>query len=344
MSVFGSCLLIFGPEGLFAERAARQRIREALEERPGSQVNRVEAGDLDGNLFAEITGGSLLSSDSVTVISDIGSTPPELADALLSVALAPPPELVLILVHGGGVKGKGLLDKLKKAKLERVEATALKPWEAPSFVVSEARAQRVRMGQEAAQALVAAVGTDPRALAAAVDQLRADTEGAEITERVIATYFAGRAEVSSFMIADAALAGNIPLALERLRWALGTGVAAVLITSALASSLRGLGRYLDARTMRLRDADLARQIGVPPFKLKDLHRSSRGWTPEGVSAAVRAVAGADAPLQGAAADPHYSLGRRLRGAGPPQPGGAPPDPDYALERMLLAVVTQRRSS
>ena len=319
MSVFGSCLLIFGPEDLFAERAARRRIQQALEERPDSQVNRVEAADLDGNLFAEITGGSLLSSDSVTVISDIGATPPELSDALLGVALAPPPELVLILVHGGGVKGKGLLDKLKKAKLERVEAASLKPWEIAGFVAAEARSMRVRMSQEAAQALVVAVGSDLRALAAAVDQLRSDTEGAEITESVIATYFAGRAEVSSFTIADAALVGNTPLALERLRWALGTGVAAVLITSALASSLRGLGRYLDARGLRLRDADLARQIGVPPFKVKELHRSSRGWTPDGVSAAIRAVSVADAQVKGAATDP-----------------------DFALERMLLAVVAQRR--
>lgn len=320
MPVFGSCLLVHGPEGLIAERASRQRIAEALAERPDAQINRVEAGELDGNLLAEITGGSLLASESVTVISDIGATPVELVDALLSVALNPPDELALVLVHCGGVKGKGLLDKLKKAKLERVEAATLKPWEVPGFVSAEARRLKVRMGQDAAQALVAAIGPDLRALAAALDQLRSDTEGAEITEQVIATYFAGRAEVSSFTIADAALIGNTPQALERLRWALGTGVAAVLITSAFASGLRSLGRYLEARGSGLKDYELAREIGVPPFKIKELHRNYRGWTPHGISAAIRAVAVADAQVKGAATDP-----------------------DYALERMVLAVIAQRRS-
>lgn len=320
-SVFGTCLLIYGPEGLLAERAVKARTKAALAERKGAQLNRVEAAELDGNQLAEITGGSLFSSDSVTVINDIGSTPPELADALLEAALHPSDDLALVVVHAGGVKGKGLLDKLKKAKLESFEAAAIKPWEVSQFVIAEAKRLKVPMRQDAAQTLVDAVGSDLRALAGAVDQLRSDTEGAEVTPDVVQRYFAGRAEVTSFAVSDAALAGQASLALERLRWALGTGVAAVLVTSAMASGLRGLGKYLDARGMRLSDYDLAREIGVPPFKVKDMHRTSKGWTPDGVAAALQAVATADAQVKGAATDPNY-----------------------ALERMVLAVITQRRST
>lgn len=319
MSVFGRTLLVTGPESLLGARAANERVRAAQAEAQGAQLNRIEAMDLDGNTLSEVTGGSLFSSDAITVINDLGSTPPELADALVAVAADVPPELCLVLIHGGGAKGKALLDRLKKARLETVEVAAVKPWDLPKFVLAEARGHGMRLTPESAQALVDAVGNDLRALAAAVNQLVSDTDGDVIDVATINRYFAGRAEVTSFQVVDATLAGNATLALERLRWALGTGVAAVLITSAMASGVRGMARYLDARSLRLSDFDLARQIGVPPFKVKDLHRTSKGWTSEGTARALLAVAKADAQVKGAASDP-----------------------DHALERLVLTVIEQRR--
>ena len=46
--------------------------------------------------------------------------------------------------------------------------------------------------------------------------------------------FAGRAEATSFAVADAAIEGRTAAALEELRWALDGGVAPVLVTSAFA--------------------------------------------------------------------------------------------------------------
>ena len=57
----------------------------------------------------------------------------------------------------------------------------------------------------------------------------------------------------------------------------------MLVTSALAGSLRGLGKYLELRSARMPDNDLARQVGVPPWKLKDLSRLSRDWSSQAVS-------------------------------------------------------------
>ena len=89
----------------------------------------------------------------------------------------------------------------------------------------------MKLSQEAAGVLVAAVGNDLRALTSAIAQLADDADGAPVDEALVQKYFAGRAEVTSFAVSDAVLAGNTSLALERLRWALGTGVAPVLITS-----------------------------------------------------------------------------------------------------------------
>src|SRR5690606_39702445 len=80
---------------------------------------------------------------------------------------------------------------------------------------------------EACQALVDALGSDLRELASAVSQLVADVEGT-IDEAVVGRYYTGRAEASSFTVADRAVEGRTAEALEALRWSLSTGVAPVL--------------------------------------------------------------------------------------------------------------------
>ena len=84
-------------------------------------------------------------------------------------------------------------------------------------------------------------------------------------------------------------------------------MAPVLVTSALAAALRALGKYHDVRSARLSDAELAREIDVPPWKVKDLNRQSRAWTPSAVARAIRRVARADADVKGAASDAEFAL-------------------------------------
>ncbi|MGO4957103.1 DNA polymerase III subunit delta [Luteococcus sp. Sow4_B9] len=300
-----------GPESLVAERIVADRVASALRDVPGAEVTKVTAVELEGNRFAELTGGSLFAAASVVVVEDLANLPQDLFEQVLATAKSPGDDLCLTLVHGGGQKGKGLVDKLKKAKVPVAEAAAIKSWELPRWVAGEAKRSKVSMDPEAAQTLVDAVGNDLRALAGAVSQLGSDWQGQHVTAAMIQRYFAGRADVTSFAVADDIMAGRPGPALEKLRWALSTGVAPVLVTSAIASSLRGLGKYLDARSSRMSEGEMAREVGVPPWKIKDLARLSRSWSPAGVSQALRAVAIADAQVKGAASDPHFALERLL---------------------------------
>lgn len=79
-----------------------------------------------------------------------------------------------------------------------------------------------------------------------MSQLVADVEGT-IDEVVVGRYYTGRAEASSFTVADRAVEGRAAEALEALRWSLSTGVAPVLITSALAQGVRAIGKLSSAR-------------------------------------------------------------------------------------------------
>ena len=318
---FATVTLIQGPDGLLAERAVRQLVDEAVRQRPDATISRVPASGLDRGTLAEITAGSLFSAASVVVVEQLAELPANLADDVVALATAPEPDLALILVHEGGVKGKALLDRLRKAKVQQVDAPMVKAWELPQFVSAEVRRQGGRIDRPTAEALVNAVGSDLRSVAGAVAQLLADTEEQVITRADVGGYFAGRAEVSGFAVADHCLDGDREAALGSLRWALETGVAPVLLTSAIAAALRNLGKYLGAREERLRDADLARRVGVPPWKLKDLARQARGWNAPAVAAAIQFAATADAQVKGASGDP-----------------------GFALDMLVLGVIERRRDS
>jgi DNA polymerase-3 subunit delta len=210
------------------------------------------------------------------------------------------------VVHAGGAKGKALLDGLSRLGVRRISCAKItKPGERLGFVRAEVRRIGGQISEDAARSLVEAVGNDLRELAAACSQMVADTPG-RIDETAVARYHRGRAEVSGFAVADQAVEGHLAGALEQLRWALATGVAPVLITSALAQGVRSLAKVGGA-PRSLRGAALAKELGMPPWKIDRVQRQLRGWSPEGVARAVGAVAEADADVKGGAADPAYAL-------------------------------------
>ncbi|HEY6737800.1 MAG TPA: DNA polymerase III subunit delta [Actinopolymorphaceae bacterium] len=306
----GTVRLVHGAEDLLSERAVKAVLAAVRTEDPDADVTEIDAATLAPGGLAELTSPSLFAATRAVVVRGLENISPEAADALLAYVRSPRPDVALVLVHRGGQKGRGVVTKLEKAKVEIVRCEAPKSWEVPRFVTGEVRRLRGSIDEEAASLLVDAVGSDLRALAGAVSQLLADTGGEPITPALIQRYFAGRVQVTSFAVADAVLAGRTAEALEQLRWALRDGVAPVLVTSALASGLRGL-LELSGAGRGLRDADLARQVGVPPWKLKTMRSQLRGWTQNGLATALEAVAQADADVKGAADDAEYALERAV---------------------------------
>lgn len=296
-----------GPETLLSERAVAARVDAARTERPDAEVIRATGAAMTGADFLEASGGSLFSPTTILVLDQICDLDKDLFEMVTQTAARPGPDLCLVLVHPGGVKGKGLLDRLRKAGVQRVEVAAPKPWKVPEFISTEARSAGLVLEADAADALQLALGDDLRTLASALAQLASDTDSKRISAQMVTTYFGGRAEVKGYVVADAALAGNLARALEQLRWALSTGTAPVQVSAALALGLRRLGLYLDLRTSRMNDFDLARAIGVPPMRVKELSRDSRSWNQRGVATAITAVARADAAVKGASVDAEYAL-------------------------------------
>ncbi|GHH33349.1 DNA polymerase III subunit delta [Streptomyces candidus] len=298
--------LAVGQEDLLLDRAVQQVVAAARAADSDTDVRDLTPDKLEPGTLAELTSPSLFSERKVVVVRNAQDLTADTVKDVKAYLTAPAEEITLVLLHAGGAKGKGLLDAARKAGAREVACPkTTKPAERLSFVRSEFRALGRSATPEAGQALVDSIGSDLRELASAVSQLVADVEGT-IDEEVVGRYYTGRAEASSFTVADRAVEGRAAEALEALRWSLSTGVAAVLITSALAQAVRAIGKLASA-PRGARPGDLARDLGMPPWKIDRVRQQMRGWTADGVADALRAIAEADAGVKGGGDDPEYAL-------------------------------------
>lgn len=320
-TAFGKLLLITGNAEFLADRTRRRAVAAVRDEAAEVELSEATGGQLAAGELAALTSPSLFSSASVLVLTELENLGETAAAELISYASSPQADVAVVCVHSGGNKGKGTLDKLRKAPAVHEVKVAAPKYERDfiAWVRSEAQHLGRSIQERAAALLVTSVGQNLRALAGAVDQLATSGDpGTEITEDVVRQYFGGRAEVRGYEIADAAIEGRLDDALERARWAETARVAPVLITSAVATGLRQLAQ-LAAAPAGLRDGDLAAQVGAPPFKIRALRQQLRAWDQQGLRGALEAVAQADVAVKG---------------------GGA--DPGYAVERMILRVAAARQ--
>jgi DNA polymerase-3 subunit delta len=314
VTAFGSILLISGAGGsaeFLADRMRARALASALAGQPGCEVTMSSAGSLAAGEFLGLTSASLFSAATAVVLTELEDIADAPGNELVAYAAEPSPDVALIAVHGGGQKGKKVLDQLRaSAAVTEVKIEAPKyERDYVGWVRGESREVGAPLDDAAATLLVQAVGQDLRALAGAVDQLAATRDGTEpITIDTVRQYFGGRADVRGYEIADAAIDGRFDLALERTRWAESAKVAAPIIVSALAAGLRSLAKLADAEP-RMSDVDVAKLIGAPPFKIRSLKQQLRGWNSDGLAVALRAVAAADLDIKSGEADPAYAVER-----------------------------------
>jgi DNA polymerase-3 subunit delta len=282
-------------------------VRAARALDPDADVRDVAAADLPGLL--DLTTPSLFGELRLVVVRGVHELAEELRDGLLSLATSGQAGVHVVLVHPGGQKGRKLVDAAKAAGAQVVSCTKVdKVGDRIGFVQGEFTAAGRPASPGACRALVEAVGGDLRELAAACEQLAADTAG-QVDERAVARYFRGRADASGFVVADRAIEGDVPGALTELRLARQVGVDPVLVVAALARQIRNVARVASAG--RAAPDAIARDLKLAPWMVDKARRQSRGWTPATLAAAHRAVAEADAEVKGAGSDPAYAVERAV---------------------------------
>lgn len=307
-----SLVLLAGPETFLAERAL-----QVLQERMTSLDPQLEVTDLDATAYSD---GELLYAASPSLFGEprlIRVTGVEkCTDAFLDDALRyvsePQPDVVVVFRHSGGNRGKKLLDALRQVGEPAlvVECKEIKKDdERLGFISAEFSAAGVAIEPRAKRALADAFTTSLPELASACAQLISDTSGSPVTEAIVAKYYGGRVEATTFQLADLAIAGRGGEALVHLRHAMHSGAEPVLVVAAFAMKLRQMAHVGGAQGGL---DQVAQQLGMAPWQVRNARNSLQGWDEAGLGTAIVEVANTDAAVKGAARDPHYALERLVR--------------------------------
>lgn len=285
-----------------------------------------------GLAFSEASSPSLFGDVPLIVVDGVEQVDDSLQRTLLELAAEPESAPRAILVVRGGVKGRGFVDKLRKAGVVQLVLELPKGRGIDEFISKEFRShKRKAPTADAVKALREAVGDDLRSLAAAISQLSVDLEEDPVTAAGVERYYEGMATVAPYVIADQAFAGQVTEALTSLRWAFerDPGVGPAVVAN-FVSAVRGMVAVSTAAA-GLPDAEVARVAGVPPWKVRILKSQARSWSPKRLADATLLLTRADAALKGGQID--------VKGAVEVLD---PPQRQALLERTVVAVAELAR--
>lgn len=302
-------VLVVGSEGLLADRATAAVLAAAREADPETEVERIDAAGYPAGRLAVATSPSLFGGGRVVILEGVELTNEALVADLTAYLRDPAPEACIVVRHNGAARARPLLEAARHTGAPEAACLPItRDDEKVQFANEEFRRGGRKVAPAAVRAVVDAVGSDLRELAAACSQLIADTdEHGRIDEAEVERYFGGRVEVTGFKVADAAVAGHPEEALVLLRHALATGADPVPLVAAVAMKVRALAKVSAAG--RGRSADLAKQLGMAPWQIDRARRELGGWDETSLAVAVGAVADADTMVKGGGRDAVYAVER-----------------------------------
>jgi len=305
-------VLLTGTESFLADRALRILTDRMKSSDAGVEINDLDAADYQQGDLLQLASPSLFGEPRLLRVQAVEKCNDAFLEDALSYLSAPEADVVVVLRHGGGNRGKKLLDAIKSAGAAAlvVECKEIKKdAERVTFVQQEFQRHGVTIEPRAVRALVDAFSTDLAELASACSQLITDVGSTGITAATVERYYGGRVEATTFQIADQAISGHFAEALALLRHAMNSGVEPVMIVAAFAMKLRtmalvgGASGSIDA---------VAGELGMAPWQARNARSSLQGWDQAGLGAAILEVAHTDGAVKGSGPNPEYALERMVR--------------------------------
>lgn len=115
-------VLVQGAESLLADRA----ITQVIAAKADAQVITLSSDEIEIGVITDNLAPSLFGDQRVVVIKEIQDLDSECSDEIATYLENQDENLTLLLWHKGGVKGKALVDKIKKAGAQIIAAEAVK--------------------------------------------------------------------------------------------------------------------------------------------------------------------------------------------------------------------------
>src|SRR5690554_3366917 len=303
-------VLVSGTETLLADRSIRL-LRDTLKlEDPSLEVSDLEADSYAPGELITLASPSLFAEPRLIRVANVEKCTDAFITECIAYLESPADDTYLVLRHGGGVRGKKLLDSIRGGAGGGIEVvcTELKrESDKLDFARDEFSSAGKKVSQGALRALVSAFSDDLAELASACQQLIADAT-AEVSESTVEKYYSGRVETNAFKVADSSIAGRHGESLVLLRHALASGADPVPMVAAFAMKLRTMAKLVGRRGG---SGQLAGQLGLAPWQVERAQRDLQGWTEAGLGRCIQLLAETDAAVKGAERDPIFALERMV---------------------------------
>jgi DNA polymerase-3 subunit delta len=294
-------VFVTGTESYLAGRAIRQIKQILKHEFPELEISEIADGEYRAGSIFELAAPSLFGEARLIIVQG----PAEGLKEDLKQYLEQPADAVTVVVrlsnlvgHSGSIRK----DLAKQALVVTCEELK-KDSDRIDFVTKEFRQAQIGIEPAAIKALVQAFNSDLGELGAACSQLATNFQ--KVTLASVEETFGGRVETNAFKIADAALTGNATEAIRLFRHGFATGIDSVALVAALTMRIRQLAKLFNDRNAP------AAVLGMQPWQIDKAKRELAGWQEFELAALVELAAQTDADVKGAAKDPEYSVERLL---------------------------------
>lgn len=294
-------VFVTGTESYLAGRAIRQIKQILKHEFPELEISEIADGEYRAGSIFELAAPSLFGEARLIIVQG----PAEGLKEDLKQYLEQPADGVTVVVrlsnlvgHSGSIRK----DLAKQALVVTCEELK-KDSDRIDFVTKEFRQAQIGIEPAAIKALVQAFNSDLGELGAACSQLATNFQ--KVTLASVEETFGGRVETNAFKIADAALTGNATEAIRLFRHGFATGIDSVALVAALTMRIRQLAKLFNDRNAP------AAVLGMQPWQIDKAKRELAGWQEFELAALVELAAQTDADVKGAAKDPEYSVERLL---------------------------------
>jgi len=320
--------VVVGPEGALRRLVVDQLLGARS---GGTVVVRISATDkgavarIDDAAQPSLFGGSpwVHIMDLESVVGD---------DVRAAVGRAMPaagPDLRIVLEHGGGTQGIGVVRDAERAGAARFDARPVAVSALPQLLAGYAHDHGAVLGPVAAAAMIDILGNDVTGLFGAARQMASDTATGTIGEELVRDTLIGSGVGDMWQLADLVWAKDTAAALvlfRRLVEQEGRGVGVVVVV-ALTRGLRAIVKCVDGPPPG-NQWQVASALGVPGWKVPQMVARAALWDEAGVAAAAARLADADAAVKG-------GMGR----------GAALDDEQklFALEKLIIELTTENRS-
>jgi DNA polymerase-3 subunit delta len=213
--------------------------------------------------------------------------------------LKDPAPATCLALSGESFKKTERLTKMAEKLGQVLRYDLPKRYELPVWVRELARSKRLHIGAREASHLVERVGTDPEIIERELEKLAAFANGQPITEAEIDTVCAPALEATVFQLMDAVGQRDVRKAFRCLEILYANGEDHFGVFYTLLRHVRLL-RTLNELSPDTPPGEVARVLGVAPFRAKKLVEQRRSFDRRELDRALVALADAEADMKGRA--------------------------------------------